>query len=89
MFHNALKSVQEADKKYPNRHNEVHKECCKNCPSKDGQTDPEVEWEIANVPKEQLVYHAFPCAWRASKLCKGICDNYGIDEEFIKKIKGR
>jgi len=78
------------DKKYPNRHKEIHKVCCKKCPSennrKAGRTDPETE-DIKLYPKEIIAKEfLFVCAWRNSKLCKGLCDQFSIDENFIKRL---
>lgn len=83
---NHLESIREDDRKYPNRHQQIHKACCKNCPSYKGRSDPEAD-EYGKLPLEKRINHVFPCGWRPSKLCKGICDNYGVNEEIIKKLK--
>tara|TARA_R110002167_G_scaffold229499_1_gene434765 strand:- start:15 stop:281 length:267 start_codon:yes stop_codon:yes gene_type:complete len=71
-------------KLYPNRYNEIHKVCCKLCPSGDGmRNDPEVEEQL-KLPKEKRVKCVFLCGWRQSKLCKGFCDTMGLDEDYIK-----
>jgi len=78
------------DRNYPNRQKEIHKQCCANCPSRQDQlrgfVDPESEM-ISKLPKEVIAKnHLFVCYARNSKLCKGLCDNMGIDEEFLKTI---
>lgn len=76
----------ELDRKYPNRHKEIHKVCCKNCPSSKSYKDPETE-SYKSLPKEVLAKeYVFVCAWRNSKLCKGICDEYNIDEKYLESI---
>lgn len=81
------KWTEDQNLKFPNRHKEIHKDCCQHCPSdrnaKDGTVDPESA-EIKNYPKELIVSEfLFVCAWRGNKLCKGNCDYHGIDEQFI------
>lgn len=81
--------LEEQDLKYPNRHKDIHKGCCKYCPSnnnrKSGIIDPETE-DFKKLPKDIIATkYVFVCAWRPNKLCKGLCDNFDIDEEFIKK----
>lgn len=81
--------LKEQDLKFPNRHKEIHKDCCKNCPSnigmQNGNTDPESA-EIKTYPKERIVEeYLFVCGWRPNKLCKGLCDYMEIDERFIKE----
>jgi hypothetical protein len=57
--------------KFPNRHKEIHKECCEKCPSKHGE-DPEVKDIKETCGKEVIVKEfLFVCAWRPNKLCKG------------------
>ena len=78
---------EEMNRKYPNRHKEIHKACCKECPTVQSQklnlVDPEAE-EISTYPKEIIAKNfLFVCYKRESKLCKGLCDYYGIDKEFI------
>lgn len=86
-----IELLREQDKKWPNRHKEIHKGCCKHCPThnskKAGILDPESE-DIKKCPKELIAReYLFVCAWRPNKLCKGLCDDMGIDEEFIKNLK--
>lgn len=81
----------ELDRIYPDRHKQIHKVCCDRCPSNqnkiEGFIDEEVEG-ISTYPKELIAKeYLFVCAWRPSKLCKGLCDNYGIDEQYIKSLK--
>lgn len=85
--------TEEQDCLYPNRHKEIHKVCCKQCPSdhntKNGIIDPEDE-EYRGAPKEYLAKEIlFVCAWRPSKLCKGLCDNHEIDQEFLDNLYGK
>jgi len=76
--------LKEQDRLYPNRHNEIHKSCCKHCPSTKG-SDPETD-EIKNYPKDLILKEfAFVCAWRPNKLCKGFCDVCGIDQKFVSE----
>jgi len=84
-------SQEQLDVLYPNRHIEIHKSPCKHCPSHinkiNGAIDPESS-EIKTYSKEIIVKEfLFVCAWRNSKLCKGLCDYMEIDEEFIKSVK--
>ncbi len=85
-----MEQLKEQDCKYPNRRKEIHKGCCKHCPSnnnaKEGIIDPESEDIKSSFPKETIAKEIlFVCAWRPNKLCKGICDYYGIDEQYIAK----
>lgn len=87
-----MEFMKKQDQKYPNRHKEIHKGCCKYCPSnnnrKAGIKDPETE-DLKALPKELIAReYLFVCAWRNDKLCKGICDEFGIDEQFIKMCVG-
>lgn len=82
--------TEEQDRLYPDRHKQIHKVCCEKCPSdyctKNGIIDPEDE-EYKGVPKEILAKEMlFVCAWRPSKLCKGLCDNHRIDQEFLDNL---
>ncbi len=80
--------LDEMNRLYPNRHNEIHKVSCQHCPSAKG-TDPESE-EIKTYSKELIVKEfLFVCAWRESKLCKGLCDKMGIDEKFIEEVRNK
>lgn len=86
-------TLEEQEKKFPNRHKEIHKGCCKNCPSnnnlKQGITDFESE-EIKTYPKDLIIKEfLFVCAWRPNKLCKGLCDYHEIDEKLIGKYHER
>jgi len=70
---------------------EIHKACCKRCPTnnnrKAGIIDEESE-EIKRLPKKLIAKeYLFVCTWRPSKLCKGICDFMEIDEGFLKNNK--
>jgi hypothetical protein len=73
----------ELDRKYPNRHKQIHKECCKQCPSAMGD-DPETRDIKETCSKDFIVSeYLFVCAWRNSKLCKGNCDYNEIDQEYL------
>lgn len=88
----AKKWLEEQDAKWPNRHIEIHKNCCNKCPAnhnkKHGIVDPETR-DIGTAPKEIIAKnYLFVCAWRPNKLCRGICEEYGImDEKFIADCK--
>ena len=78
---------EENERKFPNRHKVIHKGCCKNCPTeknqKGGVIDSESE-DIKTYPKEVISNEfLFVCAWRPNKLCKGICDFYDINQEYL------
>ncbi len=69
---------------------EIHTKCCKYCPTnnnrklgiKDGETE-----DLKELPKQIIVLeYLFTCAWRKEKLCKGICDEFDIDEKFIINV---
>lgn len=85
----------EFDILYPNRHNEIHKVACKRCPSvinkyhRENSDFIDYEFEDTKIlPKESIANDlAFVCAWRQSKLCKGFCDDFGIDEKYLKEIR--
>jgi len=68
----------------------IHKSPCLSCPSHNdkvkGIIDEEME-EIKKMPKELIAKeYLFACYKRPSKLCKGLCDNHGIDEQYLKTI---
>lgn len=70
---------------------QIHKGCCKHCPSKRikeaGMTDPETEDFKAFFTKEEQAQKAiFPCAWRPDKFCKGICDEFDINQKYLDNI---
>ena len=88
MSRKIINTFEEQNELFPNRFKEIHNGCCKFCPSKHNNKhsiiDPESA-EIKMLPKEQIVQEfLFVCGWRGNKLCKGLCDYYGIDERFIK-----
>lgn len=73
-----------------NSRKQIHKHCCKNCPTenvyKKGGKDLEVE-DLRELPKEILAKEfVFVCYCRNSKLCKGICDQYGITQEYLDNL---
>lgn len=80
--------IDQLNRLYPNRHKEIHLLECKHCPSKrdsdNGREDEESKEIKANYPKEFIAKEfLFVCAWRESKLCKGLCDYMEIDQEFL------
>ena len=76
----------EMERKYPNRHKEIHKQLCKNCPSQYGH-DPETQQIKDTCSKEWIAKNTlFVCGWRGSKLCKGYCDSMDIDQEYIDNL---
>lgn len=86
----AREYLNELDKKYPNRRKEIHKQCCKKCPTeniyKNGGQDCEIE-DLRGLSKEVLAKEiVFVCAWRNSKLCKGICYQYGITQNYLNAL---
>jgi hypothetical protein len=78
--HNELELI------YPNRHKEIHKVACKHCPTvfnkKYNITDPEHE-EVKLLSREVQIKTVFICGWRSSKLCKGYCDEFNINEKDL------
>lgn len=82
----SLEKHMEIENKYPNRHKEIHRVPCKNCPSVvnkvNGVIDPENE-EVKLFPREEQIKTVFPCGWRPSKLCKGYCDDFSIKEKDL------
>lgn len=82
----SLEKHKEVELRYPNRHKEIHKAPCKNCPSiidkLNGVVDPEVE-DAKRLSREEQIKTAFPCGWRPSKLCKGYCDEFNIKEKDL------
>lgn len=82
---NQRKKQDDIEKKYPNRHREIHKVPCKRCPSSFGM-DEESE-DISKYPKELIAKEfLFVCYKRQSKLCKGLCDNMKIDQQYLIDI---
>lgn len=65
--------------------NLIHLAPCKRCPSAHYPPDPEAEdWKAA--PKQyRLSDGLFVCAWRPSKVCKGLCDFLELTEEDVAK----
>ncbi len=83
-----VKAFDDKSLKYPNRKVEIHKVSCKNCPTvinkRFGITDPEME-DTRVYSKEYIAKNiVFQCGWRTSKLCKGFCDEFEIDEEYLQ-----
>lgn len=66
---------------------QIHKKPCKGCPSKNWPDDPETIDIRENYSKEVIAKeYLFGCLNDFSKLCKGLCDNMGIDEEYLNKV---
>lgn len=86
---NQIKLVEADNTRWPNRHKEVHKDNCDHCPSKYGQDNGIVDFETEDYkgcPKDFLMKEVvFVCAWRPNKLCKGICDEFGINQGDFKE----
>jgi len=86
MIEKSLNKHKEVELKYPNRYKEIHKVSCKNCPSvfnkKNNIIDPENE-DMKVCPREEQIKSVFPCGWRGSKLCKGYCDDFNINENDL------
>ena len=66
----------------------VHKGYCPRCPSNRAvfpKPDPESE-DYASLPEGIKQQYVFPCAWRPSKLCKGVCEQLDYYEEIHKHL---
>ncbi len=82
-INNQIKKHNDMDLKYPNRYKEIHKVSCKNCPSEYNKKHNIIDYEneeVKNYPREEQLKTVFPCGWRGSKLCKGYCDEFKINE---------
>lgn len=58
----------------------IWKSPCKFCPSAYGSSDPEAQdmerwFKDGSITWRDAI---FPCAWRPTKFCKGVCDRMGI-----------
>jgi len=62
-----------------------HKNYCKKCPSHWYPDDPE-STDIKTWPEKERVIQVFVCAWRTSKLCKGVCESVGYVESKHKQL---
>lgn len=79
------------DRLYPDRRRVIHKVPCKNCPSaigmNRGEEDPESKEIKEGFSKGMIVNEVlFVCAWRPSKLCKGLCDYMEVTQEDINNL---
>jgi hypothetical protein len=63
----------------PPQPTEIHRSPCSHCPSAHYPSDPESD-DIRACDRETRAKHAFRCAWRPEKLCRGYCDDMGLDE---------
>lgn len=71
------------DRKRPD---EMWDEPCPNCPSAHFPHDHESEdMEKMFFSGEIGMEYLFPCAWRPTKLCKGLCDNWKVTPEQLKQ----
>lgn len=70
---------------YPDRHRVIHKVHCDGCPSSFGMD--EESKDISFYPKELIAREfLFVCYKRQSRLCKGLCDKMGIDQDYLDKM---
>lgn len=64
---------------------QIHKAACNGCPSTKGLDEESAE--ISTYPKELIAReYLFVCYKRPDKLCKGLCDNMQIDQEYLDKL---
>lgn len=78
-----LQKEQELDVLFPNRNTQIHKSCCNKCPSSKGHDPMTRDIKKENSKDKIVKEYLFVCAWRRSKLCKGICDLFEINQKFI------
>jgi len=68
----------------------IHKGCCKHCPSASPykcQEEIDMDNDIRPMGKRMIALEIlFACAWRPTKLCKGICDTFEIDQAFLDDL---
>lgn len=67
------------------RPDSIHAAPCKRCPSAHYPADPEAI-DMKSWPIAEQHAHAFPCAWRPAKLCKGYCDSVGMTDADALKL---
>lgn len=86
MIEKSLNKHKQVELKYPNRYKEIHKVACKNCPSVFNKINNIIDLEnedMKNLSIEEQIKNVFPCGWRSSKLCKGYCDEFNINEKNL------
>ncbi len=71
---------------YPDRRKQIHTFCCKNCPSADGMDEESADIKRGCDKKFIAQEILFVCYNRTSKLCKGLCDNMEIDQEYLDNL---
>jgi len=63
----------------------IYNTCCMECPINNQGPDQECR-DIKKLPKEIIAKEfLFVCFKRQKKLCKGLCEYMGIDEDFLEK----
>lgn len=63
----------------------IHRAPCQHCPSAHHPPDPEL-LDCRAYPKEiRVAHHLFVCAWRPTKVCKGLCDFLGVTEADVRR----
>lgn len=67
----------------PPRPTEAHAHPCAHCPSACDEHDPEA-LDLLAAPRDVRIEHAFRCAWRPQKLCRGYLDFHGLTEEDLR-----
>ena len=60
---------------------EIHESPCAPCPSTKDLSEDWESQEIREAPRDVRIAHAFRCAWRPGKLCKGYCDFNELTQE--------
>ncbi len=60
----------------------IHRHPCARCPSAHFPPDPESQ-DIAALPYAERIRHVFPCGWRPQALCRGVCDELGVDASNV------
>lgn len=64
----------------------MHEHPCAKCPSAHWGPDPEAE-EIKTYPHEERVMSVFRCAWRPTLYCKGVCDEMGVTNADLERLR--
>lgn len=66
---------------------ELHSAPCKQCPSTGDISEDYEMQEILESSKAVRQAHAFRCAWRPEKLCRGYCDVMGLTQEDFPEVQ--
>lgn len=66
----------------------IHSHACVQCPSahymKHGVPEEDCETQdLLEANKATRAAHAFVCAWRTEKVCRGYCDHMGLAEDDL------